>query len=424
MRAQTWQKCVVTAAVGVVLLAGCTSQSGSDESTSSAAPTEDAPTAESSPTVSPGQPGTLTIGLAAELDSTGKVVEGGTAPIDPANPAGDGTASCSGQAIAVVGSFTGPNAALAQNVLDGSRVSIDAHNASNSGCQVELKKFDLASDPANAAAMAQQIADDPTIVGVVGPTFSAEMKSAGPILNTAGVATLTPSATGTDLAKNGWTNFFRGVANDSVQGSALGGYLVTTGNYFKVCVLSDDSEYGKALAAAVTTGLGGSAAPECSATVPVAQPDLKAVAEKINAESPDAVYYAGFYPQAAPLLAQLRATGVTAAFVSSDGTNVQAFVDALDTTANGATLSCGCAPAPTSFADTFLAAVDHQPGAYATESYDLATILLKGVDAGKVDRSSMLEFVRSYDAAGLARTYKWDAEGELASPPIWIYQVQ
>ena len=147
-------------------------------------------------------------------------MEGGAAPIDPANPAGDGTASCSGQAIAVVGSFTGPNAALAQNVLDGSRVSIDAHNASNSGCQVELKKFDLASDPANAAAMAQQIADDPTIVGVVGPTFSAEMKSAGPILNTAGVATLTPSATGTDLAKNGWTNFFRGVANDSVQGSA------------------------------------------------------------------------------------------------------------------------------------------------------------------------------------------------------------
>jgi len=423
--AQNWRKCAVAAAAGAVLLAGCTSgSSGPDETSSSAAPTEDAPAPESSPTVSPGQPGTLTIGLAAELDAKGKVVEGSTAPADPANPAGDGTATCSGNAIAVLGSFTGPNAALALNVLDGSRVAIDAHNAANSGCQVELKEYDLGSDPANAAVMAQQIADDPSIVGVVGPTFSAEMKSAGPILNTASVPTLTPSATGADLAQNGWTNFFRGVAGDSVQGSALGGYLVTTGNYFKVCVLSDDSDYGKALAAAVSTGLGGSAAPECSATVPVAQPDLTAVAQKINAESPDAVYYAGFYPQAAPLLAQLRATGVTAAFVSSDGTNVQAFVDELDTTANGTTLSCGCAPAPTAFAESFRAAVNRDPGAYATESYDLATILLKGIDSGKVDRSSMMEFVKSYDGAGLARTYKWDVAGELSSPPIWIYQVQ
>jgi branched-chain amino acid transport system substrate-binding protein len=272
--------------------------------------------------------------------------------------------------------------------------------------------------------MAQQIADDKSIVGVVGPTFSSEMKAGGPILNTAGIATLTPSATATDLAKNGWTNFFRGVANDNIQGTALGSYLAVAGNYFKVCVLSDDSDYGKALAAQVTTGLGGSADSECSSSFPTAQTDFKTLAGQIAAESPDAVYFAGFYPQAAPLLQQLRDSGVTASFVSSDGTNVQAFVDQIDTTANGTTLSCGCAPAPDAFADAYRSAVGHDPGAYSTESYDLATILLKGIDGGKVDRPSMTEFVRSYNGAGLARTYQWDAEGELSTPPIWIYKVQ
>ena len=303
-------------------------------------------------------------------------------------------------------------------------MAIDAHNASNSGCQVELKEFDLASDPANAAAMAQQIADDPSIVGVVGPTFSDEMKSAGPILNTAGVATLTPSATGADLAKNGWTNFFRGRCQrlhpgirarwlpgdhrELLQGvraerrlrlrEGVGGLgHDRTGRFGGTRMLGDRAE---------------------------AQPDLKAVAEKINAESPDAVYYAGFYPQSAPLLAQLRATGVTAAFVSSDGSNVQAFVDRSTPPPTGQPCRVAVRPLRRRLPTRLLAAVNHQPGAYATESYDLATILLKGIDCGQGRPILMLEFVRSYDAAGLARTYQWDAEGELASPPIWIYQVQ
>lgn len=424
MPAQPWKKCIVLAAGSIVLLAACTSPDSGADGSSSAALTEGVLTTESSPTIDPGQPGTLKIVLDSELDSSGTLVESPIAPADPADPAGDGKASCSGQSIAVVGSFTGVDEAVAQNVLRGATLAIDTHNTANSGCHVEAKEFDLGADPSQTAAIAQQIVDDPSIVGVVGPTFSSELTVTGPTFNAAGLAILSPSATSANLAKNGWTTFFRGVANDTVQGTALGHYLATTGNYFKVCVLSDDSDYGTALATQVTAGLAGSAAPECSTTIPVADSDTKTVTEKINAESPDAVYYAGFYPQSAALLQQLRDTGVTAAFVSSDGTNVQEFVDLIDTTANGTTLSCGCAPAPTEFTDAYRAAVNEDPGAYSAESYDLATILLKGIDSGKVDRPAIAEYVRAYEGQGLARTYKWDAQGELSSPPIWIYKVQ
>lgn len=418
-------------------MAACTSQT-SGEDTGTPAPVSTATSRSSAPSSayspqptdttqstgpSPGTPGTLKIVPDSELDSVGAIAQT-TAPSNPTNPAGDGSARCTGVAIAAVGSFTGPDGAFAQNVLGGAKVAVNVHNSANKGCQVELKEFDLGAGSADAATVAQQIADDRSIVGVVGPVFTSEMLASGAIFDKAGLATLTPSATATELAKKGWNTFFRGVANDTVQGVALGKYLVTTETYFKVCVLSDDSAYGLGLAKQVTKSLGGSADPPCSATVPAANTDLTAIADKINAESPDAVYYAGFYPQTAPLLTALRKAGVTAAFVSSDGSNAQQFVDMTDTAANGTTISCGCAPAPDAFAKQYAALIKQDPGAYSTESYDLATILLTAVDGGKVDRPAVTKFVRSYQGPGLARTYSWNADGELPTPHIWIYQVQ
>ncbi|MEO9221643.1 MAG: branched-chain amino acid ABC transporter substrate-binding protein, partial [Mycobacteriaceae bacterium] len=48
----------------------------------------------------------------------------------------------------------------------------------------------------------------------------------------------------------------------------------------------------------------------------------------------------------------------------------------------------------------------------------------KGIDAGKNTRAAMADFVRNYDADGLARHYKWTPTGELDNALIWIYKVQ
>jgi len=64
------------------------------------------------------------------------------------------------------------------------------------------------------------------------------------------------------------------------------------------------------------------------------------------------------------------------------------------------------------------------PGTYSVESYDVATILLAGIDSGAVTRPALLDFVRSYDGQGVARKYQWTGNGELTSNLIWIYKVQ
>jgi branched-chain amino acid transport system substrate-binding protein len=50
--------------------------------------------------------------------------------------------------------------------------------------------------------------------------------------------------------------------------------------------------------------------------------------------------------------------------------------------------------------------------------------MLKGIDAGKITRPDLLDFVRTYDGQGVARKYQWTDKGELTTTLIWIYKVQ
>jgi branched-chain amino acid transport system substrate-binding protein len=51
--------------------------------------------------------------------------------------------------------------------------------------------------------------------------------------------------------------------------------------------------------------------------------------------------------------------------------------------------------------------------------------MVTGIASGKVtDRASMIEYFKTYDGQGIAKTYKWDSSGELAVANPWLYPVQ
>jgi branched-chain amino acid transport system substrate-binding protein len=57
-------------------------------------------------------------------------------------------------------------------------------------------------------------------------------------------------------------------------------------------------------------------------------------------------------------------------------------------------------------------------------AYDIATIMLRGIDSGAITRPALLDFVRSYNGQGVARRYQWAPTGEVTDPQIWIYNVE
>ncbi|OZM72156.1 branched chain amino acid ABC transporter substrate-binding protein [Amycolatopsis antarctica] len=376
---------------------------------------------------------TLTLGACAARDDSGG---SGDAPAAPqaeapaqadnaADPKGDGQAQCDpNTSIAYAGTINGNNAALGQNILNGVKVAVERHNGNNPNCQVKLAEFETEGVPDKAPGIVTQIANTPNIIGVVGLPFSGESKAAGNIFNDANLVQVTPSATGPALSENGWKTFFRGLGNDNTQGPAAAKFITDELKAEKVCVIEDDSEYGIGLSNAIKSALGEKAS--CQDKVKTKQTDFSAIVNKVKGEAPQAVFYAGYYQEAAPFAQQLADAGVEAKFVGPDGVKDDEFVKGAGDAAAAAYFTCPCVPADqfTEFTDAYKAASGKEPGTYSPEGYDLATILLKGIDSGKTDRAGMLDFVKTYEGQGLTKNFKWDEKGELAQTTVWTYKVE
>jgi branched-chain amino acid transport system substrate-binding protein len=358
-----------------------------------------------------------------QIDQAGNEVKpepGATA----ADPAGDGAATCVPVKIAMAGALNGPDAALGINIKNGVQLALDKHNAANPGCQIELRTFDTEGDPQKATAIAPQIVYDETIIGLIGPAFSGETKATGGVFDQAGLLAATASATNVTLSEQGWNTFLRGLANDGVQGPAVANYMKTTLGDAKVCVVDDSTDYGTGLAQAVRDTLGPVADPACDISVKKGDKDFSATVTQVKGQSPDSVFYSGYYAEAAPFVQQLRDAGFTGRFVSADGTKDPEFVKQAGQSSKDAVLSCPCGPAGEAFSDEYTKKFGQAPGTYSTEGYDLGTILAKGIDSGAITREALLDYVKKYEGQGVARKYQWTDTGELTTTLIWMYKVQ
>ena len=365
----------------------------------------------------------LQIAPLAQIDTEGNEQQA-AAEQDALDPAGDGNAECPDTVLAQMGALTGADAALGINMRNGAQLAVDQHNAANPNCKITLQTFDTEGDPQKATQVAPQIVNNQAIVGLIGPGFSGETKATGGIFNQAGLVAVTASATNPALADNGWRTFFRGLANDDVQGPAVAKYMTGTMGKQKVCVVKDDTEYGAGLAKAVVASLGAANVSACQSDVKKGERDFAALISKVKGASPDALFFAGYYAEAAPLAQQLKAAAPEITFVSADGANDPQFTSQAGDASKGAYLSCPCGPAPENFANQYQEKFNQLPGVYSVESYDLAAILMKGITEGKRTRADLLQYVRGYQGNGLARAYEWQPNGELKSSLIWMYEVK
>ena len=382
MRGRMARNAFAIGSAGVIVLgiAGCTQSQESSEGESA--------------------PAELKIVEQVQIDGNGGEVKL-TAGAAAADPAGDGKAQCPPVSIAMAGALTGPDAALGINIKNGVQLAIDKHNTANPGCQVQLKPFDTEGDPQKATQIAPQIINDAFTIGLVGPAFSGETNATGPVFDQAGLVAATASATNVTLSEKGWKTFFRGLANDGVQGPSVANYMKNTLGYDKVCVVDDSTDYGRGLAQSVRETLGPVADSSCNISVKKGDKDFSAAVTQIKGASPEAVFFAGYYAEAAPLTQQLRDGGFEGTFVTDDGAKDPEFVKQAGSSSKDALMSCPCGPATGTFAEEYDRKFNQEAGTYSAEGYDLGTILLKGIDSGSITRPALLDFVKNYNGQGV-----------------------
>jgi len=336
--------------------------------------------------------------------------------------------------IGFMGDLTGANKALGINIRNGAKLAFDAYNATNPKTKVTLVEYDSQGDPKQASALAPKAVDD-GIVGLVGPAFSGETADTGGIWQEAGIPFISASATRVALATNSWTTFHRVLADDGFQGPGVAKVITGPLAGKKIAVIDDASEYGKGLADAVNDALktGGAtvAVREAVAASGTDVPNYSSTITKIKSAAVDVIFYGGYYAQAGPFAKQLKDGGVTAKFVSGDGSLDPAFITGAGAAASGALLSCACAlindaatGAQKTFYDAYKAAFNVEPGTYSPEAYDAATAFIDAIKAGHTDKASILTFVNGVNFDGVSKHIEFETNGNIKGGTILIYQVK
>lgn len=138
--------------------------------------------------------------------------------------------------------------------MNWARVALDTFNVER-GTDFSFLPENIDISTTRALAAADRIADNPDVVGVVGPQTSAAAAAIGPIFAAAGLAFVSPSATRTSLTNGDFPGFFRVVPNDGVQGPTIAAFVADHLDAGTVLVLDQQEPYSLPLAERVATGL-------------------------------------------------------------------------------------------------------------------------------------------------------------------------
>jgi branched-chain amino acid transport system substrate-binding protein len=226
--------------------------------------------------------------------------------------------------IGHVAGVTGPTAFFGKDSENGARMAVEALNAR--GLMVGGKKVrfqllaeDDASDPKQATAVAQKLADA-KVSGVVGHENSGTTIPASKIYFDAGIPQISPASTSPKYTQQGFNTAFRVVANDIQLGRALGRYAVKGMAARRVAVVDDRTAYGQGLATEFVKGLQqqGAAVVAREFTTDKAT-DFGAILTKIRAAHPDLVFFGGMNAVAGPMLRQMKQLGINTKMMGGDG---------------------------------------------------------------------------------------------------------
>jgi len=161
-----------------------------------------------------------------------------------------GTTKACVASIGLEAPITGPVAPLGQEQLHFAQLAMITDNLANK-TRITLVQGDTQLNPAMATTVTQQFTSNNKIVAVVGPAGSQEVEAVGPLMDRAGLAFISGSATNASLTTGKYPTFFRSVSKDSVQGPQDANYIVNTLHPKALMIVDDQEAYSTGLVSAM-----------------------------------------------------------------------------------------------------------------------------------------------------------------------------
>ncbi|MCS6827951.1 MAG: branched-chain amino acid ABC transporter substrate-binding protein [Caldilinea sp.] len=322
-----------------------------------------------------------------------------------------------------------------QTVLGGVRLAAaEINNAGGLlGYRVVVRPLDDESDSEvaveQAKAIRQAVADGERVLAVIGHLNSGQTLAAMEIYKDLPLVVISATASEQSLTERNYGNFFRVNANDAVQAKVCAEFLADRLGARSVAVLHNDTEYGRGLAASLIENLqhrGVGVAVQIE--VKEGQSIYTDEVAQLRAAAPDAIFYAGYEIEAPYLRAALVEAGVTAPMLASDGAFLAATIDEANGAAEGMYVTA-FAPSPRNVADSrwieaYQAVEYRNPDTYSVNGYVAMQVLAEAArKANSFERSAVTNSLRSERFDSLLGPLRFEPDGDLVDPKIWVYQV-
>ena len=406
--------------------------------------------------------GALALVVAACGSSSSSSTGGGSSSGSSSGGAAN-LSSCSGT-VTVASDLptSGGDASIGGGTEKGVKLAVDQANANKllGGCTVTYIAKDDASvakgkhDPQQGAQNVTALANNPAVVGVVGPFNSSVAVAELPITNAAGLAQISPSNTdpgltiaGSDpdintasLQPSGKITYFRVISNDTVQAQVMAQVTTKELNLKKVYDIDDQETYGKDLSNYFDKDfakLGGTVVKRVS--LPGDTKDFRPQITEAQGLGADSVFFGGVASNGSGILKkQMADSGFNAQFLSGDGTvDPQFFIDA-GAQGDGAQASSAPDTTKLSSAHQFVTQYKQRYGqevvAYSTYGYDCMNILLQAIhdvlvaNGGNIPadpttfRTNVIAKVQGIDFKGTIGETKFDANGDTLNHDFSVYK--
>ncbi|MFY9700401.1 MAG: ABC transporter substrate-binding protein [Rhodoplanes sp.] len=233
--------------------------------------------------------------------------------------------------------LTGFAAADGKSAKQGAELAVQKANAAGgiNGKQIELVVYDDEGKPENAIPLANKLIGQDKVAVAVSGGYSGPTRAAAPVFQRAGVPYISAYAIHPDITRAGDFVFRTGMMGE-VQGRAGAKLVADQLKKKRVSIVAVNNDFGQALTAGFKD-----AAPKFNLEVikehTFAMPDRQfgPLVAQVKSDNPDVIYAPGYFFNAGPLVAQLRAAGVDAIIIGQEGYDSQRFIEIAGKAADG-----------------------------------------------------------------------------------------
>lgn len=222
--------------------------------------------------------------------------------------------------IATAGSMKGPFAIFGEQIKRGAEQAVADLNAVGGvlGERVKILVRDDACDPDQAVAVANSLVNK-GVSFMAGHFCSGASIAAAAVYNTENILQISPASSHPALTERGLGNVYRVCGRDDQQGAIAGNYLADNFDGRNIAIAHDNQGYSKDLADAAKAQLNSRGMNETIYdTVRPGQDDYSAFVGKLKAKKIEVLYYGGYYKEAALIVREMRAQGMSTILLSGD----------------------------------------------------------------------------------------------------------